>query len=68
MNKLKEKIKVDIFVLLIFRDLIEIIWILKENNLFHSLITLDIIYLKNGYFKIGGYESIISYGTKNSTI
>lgn len=55
MKILKEKIKVDIFVLLIFRDLVEIIWILKENSLFHSIMTLDTIYLKNGYFKLGGF-------------
>lgn len=68
MSKLKEKIKVDIFVLLIFRDLVEIIWILKENNLFHTLVTHEIIYLKNGYFKIGGFQHIVPYGTKNECI
>ncbi len=66
MSVLKHKIKMEMFILLIFKDLVESLWILKENKIFHSFLTPDKIYLKNGYFKLGGYEFFLNYGTRNA--
>ena len=68
MEKLRTNIKIDIFILLIFRDLVEVAWILKENKLYHAIFDPQFIYLKNGYFKVGGFEYIVDYGTKNETL
>ncbi len=55
----------EMFILLIFKDLVESLWILKERKYLHLLISTDQIYLKNGYFKIGGYEFFHEYGVNN---
>lgn len=65
MVQIRKKLNIEMFILLILKDLVDILWILKENKIFHSLLCFDSIYLKNGYFKIGGYEHFLEYGTLN---
>lgn len=65
MIQIRKKLNIEMFILLILKDLVDILWILKENKIFHSLLSFDSIYLKNGYFKIGGFEHFLEYGTQN---
>lgn len=68
MQTIHEKLKMELFIWLIFKDILEILWILRENNIVQSQLNLQSIYLKNGYFKLGCYENMFEYGTKNEKI
>ncbi len=46
----------------------DILFVLKDNQVICTKLDEETIYLKQGFFKLGGYENFYSYQTANEYI
>lgn len=66
LDKLITEIDLAQYLPIIFKDLIDALILLRENKLIHTMISPKVIFVMNGYVKLGGLQHVQEFGNEQS--